>query len=111
MEIRSISVNLRKIKINDIKRSYFERRPISVNLRKIKINDIKTVIFLYTFKAIYFNADNNIIIPKAHKGVPYRNPSSFDQVNGLLKMERRPILVNLRKIKINDIKTVIFFNQ
>jgi len=59
-----------------------ERRPISVNLRKIKINDIKTVIFFTTFKNIYINADNNIIIPQAHKGVPYRNPSSFDQVMG-----------------------------
>jgi len=59
-----------------------ERRPISVNLRKIKINDIKTVIFFTTFKVIYFNADNNIIIPQDHKGVPYRNPSSFDQVMG-----------------------------
>jgi len=65
MEIRAISVNLLKIKINDIKTSYFERRPISVNLRKIKINDIKTVIFLTTVKVIYINADNNIIIPQA----------------------------------------------
>jgi len=40
-----------------------ERRPISVNLHKIKINDIKTVIFFSTFKVIYINADNNIIIP------------------------------------------------
>jgi len=76
-----------------------------VNLRKIKINDIKAVIFFTTFKVRFFNADNNIIIPRAHRGMPYRNPSSFDQV---LKMERRPILVNLRKIKINDIRTVIF---
>jgi len=57
-----------------------ERRPTSVNLRKIKINDIKTVIFFATFKLIYFNADNNIIIPQAHRGMPYRNPSPFDQV-------------------------------
>jgi len=35
-----------------------ERRPISVNLRKIKINDIKTVIFFTTFKVIYISADN-----------------------------------------------------
>jgi len=34
-----------------------ERRSSSVNLRKIKINDIKTVIFFTTFKVIYFNAD------------------------------------------------------
>jgi len=52
-----------------------ERRLISVNLRKIKIKDIKTVIFFNTFKDIYFNADNNLIIPQAHKG-------SFDQVMG-----------------------------
>jgi len=30
-----------------------ERKPISVNLRKIKINDIKTVIFFTSFKVIY----------------------------------------------------------
>jgi len=36
-----------------------ERRPISVNLRKIKINDIKTVIFFNTFNVIHFNANNN----------------------------------------------------
>jgi len=59
-----------------------ERRPISVNLRKIKINDIKTVTFFTTLKVIYFNADNNMIIPQAHKRIPYRNPSSFDQVIG-----------------------------
>jgi len=59
-----------------------ERRPISVNLRKIKINDIKTVIFFITFKVVYINADKNIIIPRAHKDVPYRSPSSFDQVMG-----------------------------
>jgi len=41
-----------------------ERRPVSVNLRKIKINDIKTVIFFTTFKVIHFNADTNIIIPQ-----------------------------------------------
>jgi len=54
---------------------------ISVNLRKIKINDIKTVNFT-TFKVIYINADNNIINPQAYKGMQYRNPSSFDQVMG-----------------------------
>jgi len=59
-----------------------ERRPISVNLRKIKIDDIKTVVFSNTSKVIYFNADNNKIIPQAHKGTPYRNPSSFDPVMG-----------------------------
>jgi len=59
-----------------------ERRPISVNLRKIKINDIKTVIFFTTFKVKYFNADNNKINPQAPKGMPYRNPSSFDKVIG-----------------------------
>jgi len=59
-----------------------ERRPISVNLRRIKINDIKTVTFFTTFKVIYFNTDNYIIIQQAHKGMPYRNPSSFDQVMG-----------------------------
>jgi len=59
-----------------------ERRPISVNLRKIIINDIKTVIFFTTFKVIYFIADNKVIIPQAHKGMPYQNPSSFDQVMG-----------------------------
>jgi len=48
----------------------------------MKINDIKTVIFITTFKVIYINADNNIIIPQAHKAMPYRNPSSFDQVMG-----------------------------
>jgi len=58
-----------------------ERRPISVNLRNIKIKDIKTVIFT-TLKVVYINADNNIIILQAHKDVPYRNPSSIDQVMG-----------------------------
>jgi len=52
-----------------------ERRPFSVNLRKIKINDIKTVIFFTTSKVVYINADNNIIIAQDHKNVPYRNPS------------------------------------
>jgi len=33
---------------------------------------------------------------------------TLKQSNGLLKMERKPISVNHRKIKINDIKTVIF---
>jgi len=42
-------------------------------------------------------------LKKAHKGMPYRDPSSFGQV-----VERRTISVNLRKIKINDLKTVIF---
>jgi len=59
-----------------------ERRPISRNLRKTKINDIKTVIFFTTFKVIFINADNNIIILQAHKAMPYRNPSSFGQVMG-----------------------------
>jgi len=59
-----------------------ERRPHSVIPRKIKINDIKTVIFFTTFKVIYINADSNIINPQAHKGMPYRNPSPFDQVMG-----------------------------
>jgi len=59
-----------------------EKRPISVNLRQIKINDIKTVIFFNYRKVIYFNAENNIIIPQAHKGMPYRKPSSFEQVMG-----------------------------
>jgi len=85
------------------------RRPNSVNLRKIKISDIKTVIFFTTFNVIYTNADNNIIIPQAHKGMPYRNPSSFVHPSyGLLKTERMPFSVNLRKIKTNDIITVIF---
>jgi len=35
--------------------------------------------------------------------MPYRDPSSFGQV-----MERRPISVNLRKIKINDQKRSYF---
>jgi len=38
--------------------------------------------FFTTFKVIYFNADNNIIIPQANKGMPYRDPSSFKQVLG-----------------------------
>jgi len=38
--------------------------------------------FCTTFKVIFINADNNIIIPQAHKAMPYRNPSSFDQVMG-----------------------------
>jgi len=59
-----------------------KKRPISVNLRQIKINDIKTVIFITTFKVIYFNAGNNIIIPQTHKGMPYRIPNSLDQVMG-----------------------------
>jgi len=58
------------------------KKVISVNLRKIKINDIKTIKFFTTFKVVYINADKNIIIPKAHKDVPYRNPRSFDQVMG-----------------------------
>jgi len=49
-----------------------ERRPISVNLRKI--NDIKTLKVYILYK--------NIIIPRAHKDVPYRSLSSFDQVMG-----------------------------
>jgi len=53
MERRPISVNLRKIKINDIK-TVSERRPISVNFRKIKINDIKTVIFFYYLLSYIF---------------------------------------------------------
>jgi len=60
-----------------------ERSTISVNLRKIKINDIKTVTFLTTLRDVYFNADNNVIIPQDHKGMTYRNPSSFEQVMGL----------------------------
>jgi len=60
-----------------------ERRHISVNLRKIKINDIKTDIFLTTFWVIYFNSDNKVIIPQANKGMPYRIPSLFDQVMDL----------------------------
>jgi len=59
-----------------------ERRPTSVNLRKMKINDIKTVIFFTTFTFIFINADNNIIIPQAHKAMPYRNPRPFDQAVG-----------------------------
>jgi len=43
---------------------------------------LKTVIFFTTFKVLYINADNNIIIPQAHKYVPYSSPSSFDQVMG-----------------------------
>jgi len=69
-----------------------ERRPISVNLRKIKINDIKSVIFFTTFKVIYFNADNNIIIPQAHKGMPYREPSLFDQVMEFKRCKGGPFL-------------------
>jgi len=57
-----------------------ERSPTSVNLRKIKINDIKTVIFFSIFEVVYISADNKIIISQAHEGVPYRNPSLFDQV-------------------------------
>jgi len=68
-----------------------ERRPISVNLHKVKINDIKTVIFFTTFKVIYFSADNNIINPQAHKGMPYRNPSSFNQVICFLRRKEGPI--------------------
>jgi len=46
-----------------------ERRPISVKLHKIKVNDIKAVIFFTTFKVIYINADNNIIIPQAPRSI------------------------------------------
>jgi len=59
-----------------------ERSAISVIPRKIKINDIKTVIYFTTVKVIYFNADCNMIIPQAHKGMPYRNPSPFEQEMG-----------------------------
>jgi len=58
---------------------------ISVNLQltfeKLKSRHKNGHIF-YTFKVIYFNGDNNIIIPQAHKGMPYRSPSPFDQVMG-----------------------------
>jgi len=84
-----------------------ERKTISVNLCKIKINDIKTAIFLTTFIVIYFNADNNkyFLLPlKLNILMQITTRPSY----GLLKIERRPIFVNLRKIKINDIKTVIF---
>jgi len=40
-----------------------------VNLPQIKINDIKTVIFITSFKVIYFNTAYNKIIPQAYKGV------------------------------------------
>jgi len=38
---------------------------------------------LSTLRDVYFNADNNVIIPQDHKGMTYRNPSSFEQVMGL----------------------------
>jgi len=66
-----------------------ERRPISV-IRKIKINDIKTIKFFTTIKVKCLSADSSIIIPQAHKGMPYRNPSSFDQVMGFLKWKEGP---------------------
>jgi len=40
------------------------------------------VIFFTTFKVIYFNTDYYKIIPQAHKGMPYRDSSSFDQAMG-----------------------------
>jgi len=49
-------------------------------------------IFITTFKNIYINVDNNIIIPQAHKGVPYRNSSSFEQVMGLSRWKESPFL-------------------
>jgi len=122
MERWPISVNLRKIKINDIKTVIFfttlkvisfiadnniiihkpikvchieirvhltklwafkdVKKAISVKLRKIKINDIKTVIYFTTFNVLYLNAHNKKFIPQAHRGMPYRNPSSFDKVIG-----------------------------
>jgi len=36
------------------------------------------------------NADQNIIIPQAHKDVPYRSPSSFDQVMGFKRSKEGP---------------------
>jgi len=60
----------------------FKRRPISLNLRKIKINDIKTVKLLTTFKVKYFYSDNSIIIPQTHKGIPYQYPIPFNQAMG-----------------------------
>jgi len=42
-------------------------RPISVNLCKIKINDIKTVIFFATFKVIYLLMQ--ITISSYHKPI------------------------------------------
>jgi len=62
----------------------FKRRPFSENLCKIKINDIQTLKMLTTFKVKYFYSENRIIIPQAHKGMPYRIAIPFAQV-GLFK--------------------------
>jgi len=79
IKVCDIEIRVRLTKLWDFKD---EGRPISINLRKVKINDMKTVTFLTTFKVVYFNADNNMIIPQVHRGMPYRNPSSLDQVVG-----------------------------
>jgi len=64
---------------------------MSLNLRKIKINNLKTVKMLTALKVKHFKinnintvnkyADNSKFIPQVHKGMPYRNLSP-DQVMG-----------------------------
>jgi len=59
---------------------------ISVNLQltfeKLKSRHKNGHIFFLPLELFFFNTDNNIIIQQAHKGMPYQNPSSFDQVMG-----------------------------
>jgi len=68
----------------------FKRRTISLNLRINKINNINRVKMLTTFKVKYFYSDNSINIPQAHKGMAYRNPIPFDQVMGLQNLKGGP---------------------
>jgi len=51
-----------------------KRRPISLDLRKIKISDIRTVNMLSTLKDKYFYADNSEFIPQVRRGMPHRTP-------------------------------------
>jgi len=72
-----IRVHLTKLlAFKDGKKAHFSK------LSQNKVNDIKTVIFFTTFRIIFFKTYYNKIIPQAHKGMPYRDPSSFDQVMG-----------------------------
>jgi len=86
-----------------------ERRPISVSLRKIKINDIKTVIFFTTLKVIYFLMQ--ITTKSSNKPIKVSHIKIRVHLTKLwaFKDGKKAHFSNHRKIKINDIKTVIFF--
>jgi len=62
-----------------------ERRAIFIfitTFKNIYINVDNNIIIPQAHKGVPYRTDNNIIIPQAHKGMPYRKPSSFDQVMG-----------------------------